>query len=376
MIVDAVHLGVPRRRTCRGCCSRGSARATRTRRGSTRSCSLGRHARRGVARRRARAAARDRRGRRRSRTATLIIFLTFCVDPRDARRAGADAPARDPAARRSRTTGSTTGSRRRRGSRRPSAALARLDELVAEGGVREDTAERHPRLVQLPPRPLPRRASTTATTARSRSARSVPAPAAASCSRPSAGGRRAAPPRHDQRRRDEPRPARPRPRGRAARRLKRAAPPPSEGGATTRLPRGRRYRGSLRGTVTDVRRLCGDSSTARRAGEARSAVEAGFAQRAARPGEALAVPAVERRDRRPVAGRVHHPAVAEVDAGVVDLGRLRLRALPKKRTSPGFRFVSLKIRCSAADLAATSGRSCRPRSTSASVPSSAYGVSL
>ena len=53
------------------------------------------------------------------------------------------------------------------------AALARLDELVDEDWVREDTAERLRGALRLPAQPLPRRASTTATTARSRSGRSA-----------------------------------------------------------------------------------------------------------------------------------------------------------------------------------------------------------
>ena len=64
------------------------------------------------------------------------------------------------------------------------------------------------------------RASTTATTARSRSARPTTSGCGASCSRPSERAvRRAAPARPDRRRRDEPDSPRPRPRGDAARSL-------------------------------------------------------------------------------------------------------------------------------------------------------------
>ena len=66
------------------------------------------------------------------------------------------------------------------------AALARLDELADEDWVREDTAERMRGAYRFRTAALPRRASTTATTARSRSARRTTSGCAASCSTPSA----------------------------------------------------------------------------------------------------------------------------------------------------------------------------------------------
>src|SRR5204863_627927 len=49
--------------------------------------------------------------------------------------------------------------------------------------------------------------------------------------------------------------------------------------------------------------------------------KSGFGERPAAPREPLAVPARELGDRHSVPRRVDEPAVAEVDAGVVDLGR-------------------------------------------------------
>ena len=76
-------------------------------------------------------------------------------------------------------------------------------------------------------------------------------------------------------------------------------------------------------SVGSVRVLAGDD-------------QAGFGQRPARPGELLPVPAGERRHGDAVAGGVDEPAVAEVDPGVVDRGRLRARAGgPKKSDVAG-----------------------------------------
>src|SRR5690242_8484023 len=51
--------------------------------------------------------------------------------------------------------------------------------------------------------------------------------------------------------------------------------------------------------------------------------EPGFGERTPSPGEAVAVPTLQRRNRDAVLRRMDEPAVAEVDAGVVDLARLR-----------------------------------------------------
>ena len=62
-----------------------------------------------------------------------------------------------------------------------------------------------------------------------------------------------------------------------------------------------------------------------------------FGQRPARPGERRRVPALERLQRHAAARGVDEPAVADVDARVPDLPRLRLRAAASRRraTSPG-----------------------------------------
>ncbi len=84
--------------------------------------------------------------------------------PRDARRPGADAAAADPAAaargRRQRGQGGVKGR-----IHAAEAALARLEELVAEDWVRDDTAERLRGPVPLPPGSGSRRGSTPRTTA-------------------------------------------------------------------------------------------------------------------------------------------------------------------------------------------------------------------
>src|SRR6476619_318850 len=54
--------------------------------------------------------------------------------------------------------------------------------------------------------------------------------------------------------------------------------------------------------------------------------QSGFGQRAAAPGELLAVPACERCERHALARGVDHPARAQVDPRVADRGRFRLRA--------------------------------------------------
>ena len=105
-------------------------------------------------------------------------------DPRHARPAGAHAPGRDPHA--------AAGGRRPVGKEETKArilaaeaALGRLEELAGEDWVREDTAERMRgayrfRAAASPP------ASTTRTTARSRSGRRATSACGASCSTPSA----------------------------------------------------------------------------------------------------------------------------------------------------------------------------------------------
>ena len=66
------------------------------------------------------------------------------------------------------------------------AALGRLEELAGEDWVREDTAERMRGALSLPRAAASRRASTTRTTARSRSAPRTTSGCGASCSTPSA----------------------------------------------------------------------------------------------------------------------------------------------------------------------------------------------
>src|SRR5258706_841615 len=56
------------------------------------------------------------------------------------------------------------------------------------------------------------------------------------------------------------------------------------------------------------------------------AVEAGFRELPACPGELPRVPAVESRERDSVPRGMHEPTVADVDAHVADLRRLRARA--------------------------------------------------
>src|SRR5689334_24376599 len=63
--------------------------------------------------------------------------------------------------------------------------------------------------------------------------------------------------------------------------------------------------------------------------------EAGFGERASRPGELAGVPAVEARDGDAVLGGVDEPAVAEVDAHVADLRRLRPRTLVAEEDDVG-----------------------------------------
>ena len=76
-----------------------------------------------------------------------------------------------------------------------------------------------------------------------------------------------------------------------------------------------------------------------------------------------------------VAGRVHHPAVAEVDAGVVDLGRLRLRPAAEEEDVAGLQVRDVAIRFAARDLAGhLVGRAAAQRVASAPPP--AYDVSL
>src|SRR5262245_16113761 len=70
-------------------------------------------------------------------------------------------------------------------------------------------------------------------------------------------------------------------------------------------------------------RCWAESAAGRRLGG--SVVEARFGQRAAAPGEARLVPVRHRRESRAEPRGVHEPAVADVDAHVSDLGRLRSR---------------------------------------------------
>ena len=100
------------------------------------------------------------------------------------------------------------------------AALARLEELADEDWVREDTAERRPRRVPVPDRRASAPASTTGRRHDRERARRTTSACAASCSRRSGRPRRAPPERRDLERRLDPRRARPRPRGSAARHLR------------------------------------------------------------------------------------------------------------------------------------------------------------
>ena len=79
--------------------------------------------------------------------------------------------------------------------------------------------------------------------------------------------------------------------------------------------------------------------------------EAGFAQRPAGPGEPGLVPAGERRDRRPLAGGVDHPAAAERDPGVRDLRRRRVAARAEEEDVGGASRFPADALCEA-DLAA------------------------
>ena len=126
-----------------------------------------------------------RRRNARSPTAHLIIFLTFAVIFVDARPAGADAAAPHPRARPRGRTAARRRRRRRRGIHAAEAALARLEELVDEDWVSDDTAERMRGLYAFrsdaSPAVRPRR-----TTAASRSARSPTSACVASSWRRSA----------------------------------------------------------------------------------------------------------------------------------------------------------------------------------------------
>ena len=102
------------------------------------------------------------------------------------------------------------------------AALVRLEELIDEDWVREDTAER----VRGPTasgRRASARGSTTGTTVPSSFAPRTTSACAASCSMPSARRSSSCAVRRDQQRRLDPGRPRPRPRGRAARHLSRRA---------------------------------------------------------------------------------------------------------------------------------------------------------
>src|SRR5580765_3520519 len=61
----------------------------------------------------------------------------------------------------------------------------------------------------------------------------------------------------------------------------------------------------------------------------------GLRERTSSPREAICVPAGQRRDGDAVARRVDEPAVTEVDPGVVDLRRFRLRALRSEEEDVG-----------------------------------------
>ena len=173
---------------------------------------VGRHPRRGLARRGARAA------RRRSPNRDLIVFLTFVVIlvtlvgqgltlpllirairiPDDGGAEREDAKARIHAA---------------------EAALARLEELAAEDWVREDTVERLRGSVPLPLEPLPRPLPGRRRRRRRGALGAVPAAPPRAARRRAAGGARAAQRGHDHRGGDAARAARHRPRGLAPRPL-------------------------------------------------------------------------------------------------------------------------------------------------------------
>src|SRR2546430_136134 len=82
-------------------------------------------------------------------------------------------------------------------------------------------------------------------------------------------------------------------------------------------------------------RLRAPSDECQRSGASAGALQPGFAQRAARPGEALAVPPVEREQRHALVRGMDEPAVAEVDPRVADLARLRARAVAEEEHVTG-----------------------------------------